>query len=112
MICNLAKMAIEDASEHEKNNAIVEHGYFHSQHEAWAVLKEETEEMCQAINRGIFQSMLYTLWIDVKADKLVDKARLDEVREAAFAAACECVQVMAMCDKWRKYHGDSEDEES
>lgn len=109
MICNLARMMIEEASEYEKYNAITEHGSFHSQHEAWAVLKEEVEEMCQAINRGIFQSMLYTLWIDVKADKLVDKTRLNEVREAAMTAACECVQVMAMCDKWGDYHGDSKD---
>lgn len=113
MICELAKESIEEAVELERDNAIVEHGPFHSQHEAWAVLKEEIEEMCQSINRGIFQSMLYTLWIDIKADKPVNEDKLREVREAAFAAACEAVQVMAMVEKWRFSNDEhSKDEES
>ncbi len=100
MICEVSKDSIEFAAEKEKDTAIIQHGNFHSQHEAWAVLKEETEEMCQSVNRGIFQSMLYALWIDVKHDKQVKQDKLDEIYDAAFACACECVQVMAMCLKW------------
>ncbi len=100
MICGNSKEQIKLAAENEKNAAIAQHGKFHSPHEAWAVLKEEVEEMCQEVNRGAFQSLLYALWVDVKHDKAADQAKLDEIYNAAFASACECVQVMAMCLKW------------
>lgn len=100
MICGNSKEQIKLAAENEKNAAIAQHGKFHSPHEAWAVLKEEVEEMCQAVNRGAFQSLQFVLWQDVKHDKAADQAKLDEVYNAAFACACECVQVMAMCLKW------------
>ena len=109
MICGNSKEQIKLAAENEKNAAIAQHGKFYSQHEAWAVLKEEVEEMCQAVNRGAFQSLLYVLWQDVKHDKAADQAKLDEVYNAAFACACECVQVMAMCLKWGESFGDSEE---
>lgn len=109
MICEESKTNIEFAAEMEKKAAVLEHGYFHSQHEAWAVLKEETEEMCQSVNRGIFQSMLYALWLDVKADKQISQDKLDEIYNAAFASACECVQVMAMCLKWGESFEHSEE---
>lgn len=47
MICEVCKERIEHAAKNERDAAIARHGHFHSQHEAWAVLKEETEEMCQ-----------------------------------------------------------------
>lgn len=100
MICGNCKEQIKLAAKNEKNAAIAQHGKFHSQHEAWAVLKEETEEMCQSVNRGTFQSMMYVLWNDVKHDKQVKQDKLDEIYDAAFACACEAVQVMAMCLKW------------
>lgn len=106
MICEVCKERIKHAAKNEKDAAIAKHGHFHSQHEAWAVLKEETEEMCQSVNRGIFQSMLYTLWTDVKYDKQVKQDKLDEIYDAAFACACEAVQVMAMCLKWGESFGD------
>lgn len=112
MICEVCKERIKHAANNEKDAAIAQHGYFHSQHEAWAVLKEETEEMCQEVNRGAFQSLLYALWIDVKHDKQVkqDKQdKLDEIYDAAFACACEAVQVMAMCLKWGEGIVDSEE---
>lgn len=106
MICGNSKEQIKLAAKNEKNVAIAQHDKFHSQHEAWAVLKEEVEEMCQAVNRGAFQSLLYVLWQDVKHDKAADQAKLDEVYNAAFSCACECVQVMAMCLKWGEGIGD------
>ena len=106
MICEDSKTNIEFAAEMERKAAVLQHGYFHSQHEAWAVLKEEVEEMCQAANQGVFQSLQFVLWQDVKHDKKTDQAKLDEIYENAFKCACECVQVMAMCLKW----GESFDE--
>lgn len=100
MICESSKSNIQIAAVNEKIAAIAQHGKFHSPHEAWAVLKEEVEEMCQEVNRGAFQSLLYALWVDVKHDKKTDQAKLDEIYENAFKCACECVQVMAMCLKW------------
>lgn len=108
MICGNSKEQIKLAVENEKNAAIAQHGHFHSQHEAWAVLKEEVEEMCQEVNRGTFQGLLYMLWNDVKHDKKTDQAKLDEIYENAFKCACECVQVMAMCLKWGDGIVDSE----
>lgn len=112
MICEVCKERIKHAAKNERDAAIAQHGHFHSQHEAWAVLKEETEEMCQSVNRGIFQSMLYTLWTDVKHDKQVKQDKLDEIYDAAFACACEAVQVMAMCLKWGESFGDGKKQES
>ena len=100
MICGNSKEQIKLAVENEKNAAIAQHGKFHSPHEAWAVLKEEVEEMCQEVNRGTFQGLLYMLWNDVKHDKKTDQAKLDEIYNAALACACEAAQVMAMCLKW------------
>ena len=108
MICGNSKEQIKLAAENEKNAAIAQHGKFHSQHEAWAVLKEEVEEMCQSVNQGVFQSLQFVLWQDVKHDKAADQAKLDEVYNAAFACACECVQVMAMCLKWGESFGNGE----
>lgn len=100
MICEKSGKRIEEAAAIEKNSAIHRHGKFHSPHEAWAVLKEEVEEMCQSVNQGAFQSLQFVLWQDVKHDKAADQAKLDEIYEKSFACACECVQVMAMCLKW------------
>lgn len=111
MICDLARISIENASEYEKNNAIAEYGSFHSQHEAWAVLKEEIEEMASVANRGAAQSMMYVLWLDVKCDKKANDAKLQEVYDLAKSCACEAVQVMAMVEKWRDYN-ECKDEES
>lgn len=112
MICEVCKERIKHAAKNEKDAAIAQHEYFHSQHEAWAVLKEETEEMCQSVNRGIFQSMLYALWIDVTHDKKVSQDKLDEIYDAAFACACEAAQVMAMCLKWGESFGDGKKQKS
>lgn len=106
MICEDSKTDIEFAAQMERKAAILKHGYFNSPHEAWAVLKEETEEMCQSVNRGAFQGLLYMLWNDVKHDKQVKQDKLDEIYDAAFACACEAVQVMAMCLKWGESFGD------
>ena len=100
MICEVCKERIEHAAKNERDAALSQHGKFHSQHEAWAVLKEEVEEMCQEVNRCAFQSMMYALWVDVKHDRETDQAKLDEIYENAFKCACECTQVMAMCLKW------------
>ena len=100
MICEVCKERIKHAAKNERDAAIAQHGKFHSPHEAWAVLKEEVEEMCQEVNRGAFQGLLYMLWNDVKHDKKTDQAKLDEIYENAFKCACEAVQVMAMCLKW------------
>nr|DAG27493.1 MAG TPA: hypothetical protein [Caudoviricetes sp.] len=106
MICEVCKERIKHAAKNEKDAAIAKHGHFHSQHEAWAVLKEEIEEMCQSVNRDAFKSMLCSLWIDVTHDKQVKQDKLDEIYDAAFACACEAVQVMAMCLKWGESFGD------
>lgn len=101
MINKKSVESIREAVEFEINAAIENHGAFHSQHEAWAVLKEECEEMVSTVNRGIVQNMLYTLWLDVKIDKSADDMKLQEIYDVAKSCAYEAVQVMAMVEKWR-----------
>ena len=72
---------------------------FHSQHEGWAVIREEADELACEVN--YLEGYLTALWNYTKND------RPGESREAAksaycFAihAACEAIQVAAMCRKF------------
>ena len=72
---------------------------FHSAHEGWAVIREEADELSSEI--AYLEGYLLSLWNYTKNN------RPDECRNAAksvytFAihAACEAIQVAAMCKKF------------
>ena len=105
MIDNKALHAVKYAAEAEKKAAIEAHGHFHSNHEAYAVLLEEVEEVtggAQVFTEGAKFQMLQ-LWQQVRKDMQLAgsaKALLLEIKRLALDLAYECVQVAAMCDKW------------
>lgn len=72
------------------------HPQFHSDHEAWAVIKEEIDECADEMD-GI-QKVFEETWEEIKEDrsikewlKLTERFAIDLIREA--------IQVAAMCEK-------------
>ena len=98
MINEKAQEHILSAIEKEKEAAISNHGYFHSDHEFWAVLKEEVEEL-QEYSTYI-ASKADLLWTAVRADAVLNQDTLNIIRQNAINAACEAVQVAAVIDKY------------
>lgn len=104
MIDHKAASSMYHAVRHEYNAGMERYGAFNSQHEAWAVLLEETEELhdeAEAFAETV-KMILPELWQAVKMDDItpMHKRQLEAIRSAALAVAYECVQVAAMCDKW------------
>ena len=104
MIDHKAANSVQMAIWHEYNAGVKRYGAFHSQHEAAAVLLEETEELhdeAEAFAETV-KLILPELWQAVKMDDItpMHKRQLEAIRSAALAVAYECVQVAAMCDKW------------
>ncbi len=69
---------------------------FHSQHEAYAVLKEEVEEMCEEAEKC--QEHLKDIWRSTRGDFGCDYL-LQQLRGRAVYVVQEAIQVIAMCDK-------------
>ena len=98
MIDEKARENILAAVAKEKESAIKNHGYFHSDHEFWAVLKEEVEEL-QEYSTYI-ASKADLLWTAVRADAVLNQDTLNIIRQNAINAACEAVQVVAVINKY------------
>ena len=99
MINEKAQEHILSAIEKEKEAAISNHGYFHSDHEFWAVLKEEVEEL-QEEDCGHMGFRVKLLWERVKSNKVLNQNDLNFIKESAINAICEAVQVVAVIDKY------------
>lgn len=100
MINEKAKEHIFSAIEKEKEAAISNHGYFHSDHEFWAVLKEEVEEINDEIAKTNTNWLTSNFWDNIKKNKSLDVKNLELIRGNAINAACEAVQVAAVIDKY------------
>lgn len=103
MIDNLSYVNLENAVSSELSAAIRDHGEFNSYHEAYAVLREENEEVAEAFtvftNRK--KDVMQDLWKEIRRDDTAEmKGALITLRNAAIDIAKECVQVAAVCDKW------------
>lgn len=98
MINEKARECILSAIEKEKNAAIEKYSYFNSNHEFWAVMKEEVEEL-QEYSTYI-ASKADLLWTAVRADAVLNQDTLNIIRQNAINAACEAVQVAAVIDKY------------
>lgn len=70
---------------------------FHSEHEGWAVMQEEAEELleeCDSIELAMEQ-----LWHRIR-DGIPTAQYVPLVEQYAVAAACEAIQVAAMARKY------------
>lgn len=95
----IAKAMIDE----ELARALNEHGEFHSIHEAWAVMKEEVEELEYETNAII--ARINMMWLDIKDGEAYGYIQIDIDKIMAFAinAICEAVQVAAMANKAKRY---------
>ena len=102
MINEKAQEHIFSAIEMEKEAAISNRGYFHSDHEAWAVMKEEVQELLELFDEDKIYVDLDKLWGKVRRDEPISMGDMTEIYNWAMSCAKEAVQVMAMCLKWRE----------
>lgn len=80
----------------EREYAIREHQYFHSDHEAYSVTLEEVEESEDELQKMKWR--MTDIWEEVKNNcPITDDMR--RLKGYAIQCACECIQVAAMCDK-------------
>ena len=84
----LAKIELAQANE--------KYPLFHSQHEAYGVLREEIEEAVDEINKLLKHEEQF--WVDVKNDINTDYI-VRIMKGDAIEAVKELIQVIAMCDK-------------
>lgn len=81
------------------------YGLFNSHHEAWAVLKEECEEVADqfTLYKNSRSDAMPRLWEQIKRNSVSwqeSEGDLYNIKGAALDLLYECVQVCAMCDKW------------
>lgn len=100
MISGRAIDYITQAVEAEEDAAIRAHGLFHSDHEAWAVLKEEVEELLELFDEDKIYSRLDLIWDKIRRDETIGMGDMTEIYNWAKSCAEEAVQVMAMIQKW------------
>lgn len=100
MICEMAKYYITQAAEAEEDAATKAHGLFHSDHEAWSVLKEEVEELLELLDEDKICAVLDNIWGKIRKDEPISEGDLYDIYKWAQRCAEEAVQVFAMCLKW------------
>lgn len=83
-------------AEEELKKANEKYPLFSSQHEAYAVLKEEVEEMMEEAEKC--KEHLQDMWRATRADYGCDYS-IKQLRGRALYTVQEGIQVIAMCDK-------------
>ena len=75
------------------------HPPFHSQHEGYAVILEEMQEMEEAIRLAKID--LEIAWRNIR-DDISAEVEISGLKDRAIQVACEAIQVAAMCEKFRE----------
>lgn len=93
------ELHIEALINEELERIIQEHGLFASDHEAWAVIKEELEE----VQEDYLQAKTWhnVWWQRIRADDIDNLDAVDEIEKYAIESIKELVQVAACCRKYR-----------
>lgn len=94
---NAVSEDVEKLVEKELEAANERFPQFHSEHEGWAVMQEEAEELqeeCASIEMAMEQ-----LWHRIR-DGIPTAQHVALVEQYAEAAACEAIQVAAMARKY------------
>lgn len=97
MIAEKAAESIDQAVAYELQNIVKDHGAFYaSEHEAYAVLKEEIEEAADDLDQ-LNKDLAY-LWALIKNNHIKNgNGTISEARDYAEMLAQEAVQVAAVC---------------
>jgi len=91
---------VDNLIEQETARITAEFGKYHSDHEAYAVLREEVDEVKVEMARA--DSELKRLWELIKQSKEeVDKG-IEPSDTAFLFLACEAIQCASVCRKWRR----------
>ena len=104
---NVVSKDVEKLVEKELEAANERFSQFHSEHEGWAVMQEEAEELqeeCASIEMAMEQ-----LWHRIR-DGIPTANHVALVEQYAEAAACEAIQMAAMARKYLDMLGEEEDE--
>ena len=83
----------------ELNRANEQHPMFHSDHEAWAVTREEYMETEDALKQLEYE-LRYTDYMTRHDDTDGILDRVNKLRSCALHVACEAIQTAAMAEKW------------
>lgn len=81
----------------ELNNANEKFSLFTSEHQGYAVIKEEIEEVMDGMN--LLLEIFSNAWSGIKKNEPVF-GQIRAVKEVAKNVATETIQVAAMCDKY------------
>ena len=81
---------------------------FHSQHEGWAVLKEEAEEAEEEVSK--MKLLLECAWGNITSD-LPANEDIRCLKQNAINAACEAIQAAAVCQEFLDMEGSIHDGE-
>ena len=100
MIAKKALEAVDQAVCYELQNIVKNYSaVYASNHEAYAVLKEEYEEAAEELQN--MQKALDNIWNMVKFNFVLDNDIL-ECKKAAFNLALEAVQCAAVCERFEE----------
>lgn len=99
MIATKATEAIEQGICYELQNIVKKYGdVYHSEHEAYAVLKEEVEEACDAVNE--LDQKLSDIWLCITNNVVISETLMFEATEQAKGLAEEAVQCAAVLERF------------
>lgn len=76
---------------------------FHSAHEGWAVIREELDEL--ETETEMAAASLAEAWEHIKDNDQAAKDEIEWLWQYAINAACEAIQVAAMCQKFLDMEG-------
>jgi hypothetical protein len=101
MIAEKATESINQAVAYELQNIVKEHGaVYASEHEGYAVLKEEIEEAAECLD--VVNKNLAYVWALIKGNHIKKSyASIEETKQYAIALAEEATQVAAVCERFQ-----------